>query len=379
MRTNLRNNLKSILFLTLIVFCFNQSFAQETEITGTVTTVTGEPIPFANILIKGTSQGTSADFDGIYSISAARDQILVFSYVGFKTLEVPVGDQKVVDVQLQEDVATLDEIVVVGYGTQDKKDLTSAISVVKSDQIQKRQPTTVAESLQGLATGVNVRGGGQPGQEAKIEIRGLKNLQNANPLYVIDGLVTTANRDFNPNDIESIQILKDAAAAAIYGSRAANGVIIITTKKGKQGPLQVSVSSKWSVTEVPRYDLAGQEEFVRLNNMAYDNAGIPRQDLNLDVNTDWQEEVFRTGLIQDQNVSFSGGGENSSYFMSGNYFGNKGTVIGTKFDRVSFRVNSSGTKGIFSIGENLALSNSKNNEIGNKSIEESILDKINNN
>ncbi|WP_167596490.1 SusC/RagA family TonB-linked outer membrane protein [Leeuwenhoekiella sp. ZYFB001] len=364
MRTNLRNNLKSILFLTLIVFCFNQSFAQETEITGTVTTVTGEPIPFANILIKGTSQGTSADFDGIYSISAASDQILVFSYVGFKTLEVPVGDQKVVDVQLQEDVATLDEIVVVGYGTQDKKDLTSAISVVKSDQIQKRQTTTVAESLQGLATGVNVRGGGQPGQEAKIEIRGLKNLQNANPLYVIDGLVTTANRDFNPNDIESIQILKDAAAAAIYGSRAANGVIIITTKKGKQGPLQVSVSSKWSVTEVPRYDLAGQEEFVRLNNMAYDNSGIPRQDLNLDVNTDWQEEVFRTGLIQDQNVSFSGGGENSSYFMSGNYFGNKGTVIGTKFDRVSFRVNSSGTKGIFSIGENLALSNSKNNEIG---------------
>lgn len=364
MRTNLRNNLKSILFLTLIVFCFNQSFAQETEITGTVTTVTGEPIPFANILIKGTSQGTSADFDGIYSISAASDQILVFSYVGFKTLEVPVGDQKVVDVQLQEDVATLDEIVVVGYGTQDKKDLTSAISVVKSDQIQKRQTTTVAESLQGLATGVNVRGGGQPGQEAKIEIRGLKNLQNANPLYVIDGLVTTANRDFNPNDIESIQILKDAAAAAIYGSRAANGVIIITTKKGKQGPLQVSVSSKWSVTEVPRYDLAGQEEFVRLNNMAYDNAGIPRQDLNLDVNTDWQEEVFRTGLIQDQNVSFSGGGENSSYFMSGNYFGNKGTVIGTKFDRVSFRVNSSGSKGIFSIGENLALSNSKNNEIG---------------
>src|SRR5690606_37183862 len=113
---------------------------------------------------------------------------------------------------------------------------------------------------------------------------------------------------------------------AIYGSRAANGVIIITTKKGKEGPLQINVSSKLSVTEVPTYDLAGQEEFVRLNNMAYDNAGIPRQNLNLDVHTDWQEEVFRTGLIQDQNVSFSGGGENSSYFMSGNYFGNKGTV-----------------------------------------------------
>ncbi|NEW79123.1 MAG: TonB-dependent receptor [Gelidibacter sp.] len=364
MRTKLPFNFKSFLILAFILFCVQQTFAQRTEVTGTITSMNGEPVPFVNVVVKGTSQGTSADMDGNYSIIADGDQTLVFSYIGYKTMEVPINNQLVVNVFLQEDIAALDEVVVVGYGTQSKKDLTSAISIVKSDQIQKRQTTTVAESLQGLAAGVNVRGGGQPGQEAKIEIRGLKNLQNANPLYVIDGLITTANRDFNPNDIESIQILKDAAAAAIYGSRAANGVIIITTKKGKQGPLQVTVSSKLSVTEVPRYDLAGQEEFVQLNNMAYDNAGIPRQNLNLDVNTDWQDEVFRTGLIQDQNVSFSGGGENSSYFMSGNYFGNKGTVIDTKFDRVSFRVNSSGKKGIFSIGENLALSKSKNVEIG---------------
>src|SRR5690606_5349369 len=218
--------------------------------------------------------------------------------------------------------------------------------------------------LQGLASGVTVRGGGQPGQEARIEIRGLKNLSQANPLYVIDGLVTTANRDFNPNDIESIQILKDAAAAAIYGSRAANGVIIITTKKGRQGPLQIAVSSTTSITEIPRFDLAGKDEFVRLNNMAYDNAGIPRQNLDLSVTTDWQDEVFRTGIIQDQNVSFSGGGENSSFFISGNYYGNEGTVISTDFDRISFRVNSSGKKGIFSIGENLAFSHSKSDDIG---------------
>ncbi|MFT4733250.1 MAG: TonB-linked SusC/RagA family outer membrane protein [Sediminicola sp.] len=364
MRTKLLFNFKSFLILTFILLFVQQTFAQRIEVTGTISGMDGESIPFVSVLLKGTSLGTSAGMDGNYSISANGDQTLVFSYMGYKTMEVPIDNQTVINVFLHEDITSLDEIIVVGYGTQRKKDLTSAISIVKSDQIQKRQATTVAESLQGLASGVNVRGGGQPGQEAKIEIRGLKNLQNANPLYVIDGLITTANRDFNSNDIESIQILKDAAAAAIYGSRAANGVIIITTKKGRQGPLKITVSSKLSITEVPRYDLAGQEEFVQLNNMAYDNAGIPRQNLNLDVNTDWQNEVFRTGLIQDQNVSFSGGGENSSYFMSGNYFGNKGTVIDTKFDRVSFRVNASGKKGIFSVGENLAISNSKNNEIG---------------
>ncbi|WP_229793786.1 SusC/RagA family TonB-linked outer membrane protein [Salinimicrobium marinum] len=325
----------------------------------------GLPLPGVTVQVQGTSNGVVTDFDGNYEIEvAAPDAILQFSYVGFRTKEVPVNDRSTIDVVLEADVAQLDEVVVVGYGTQQKQDLTSAISVVQSEQIQKRQSTTVAESLQGLASGVNVRGGGQPGQEANIEIRGLKNLRNSNPLYVIDGLVTTANRDFNPNDIASIQILKDAAAAAIYGSRAANGVIIITTKSGRSGPMEVNVSSKVSLTEIPRYDLAGQEEFVRLNNMAYDNAGVPRQELNLDVNTDWQEEVFRTGLIQDHNVSFSGGGNNSSYFVSGNYFGNKGTVISTDFDRISFRVNTSGEKGIFSIGQNLALSNAVTNEIG---------------
>lgn len=352
------------LLLPVLFLSQNLSAQNTVEVSGSITTTDGEPIPFANIVVKGTNTGTSADFDGNFSISAAPDAILVFSYIGFKKQEVPVNNRTTLTIRLEEDVAALDEVVVVGYGTQRKKDLTSAISVVQSEDIQKRQTTTIAESLQGLAPGVNVRGGGQPGQEARIEIRGLKNLQNANPLYVIDGLITTANRDFNPNDIESVQILKDAAAAAIYGSRAANGVVIITTKKGMSGPLKVSASSKMSLTQVPTYDLAGQEEFARLNNMAYDNAGLPRQNLDMSVNTDWQKEVFRTGLIQDQNVSFSGGGENSTYFISGNYFGNKGTVISTDFDRLSFRVNTSGKKGIFSVGENLALSNSKTNEIG---------------
>lgn len=365
MKTKLTLVYRFKFILILALFWAQSSFAQDTvEVSGKITAADGTPIPFVNIVVRGANTGTSADMGGNYAITVAPDATLIFSYIGFRTQEIPVNGQTTINVQLEEDVAALDEVVVVGYGTQQKKDLTSAISVVKSDQIRKRQTTTMAESLQGLAPGVNVRGGGQPGQEARIEIRGLKNLRNANPLYVIDGLITTANRDFNPNDIESVQILKDAAAAAIYGSRAANGVVIITTKKGKRGPLKVTASSKMSLTEVPRYDLAGQEEFVRLNNMAYDNAGLPRQELDLSVNTDWQDEVFRTGLIQDQNVSFSGGGENSSYFISGNYFGNKGTVVSTDFDRISLRVNTSGSKGIFSIGENLALSNAKTNEIG---------------
>lgn len=360
--TNFIFNSKLLLFLGLL--CAQFSLAQDFQVTGTITSADGKPVPFANVVVKGTTNGISSDMDGNYAITTLPNATLVYSSVGFKAQEIIVNNQKTINVTLAEDVSQLEEVIVVGYGTQKKKDLTSAISVVDASQIQKRQTTTVAESLQGLATGVSVRGGGQPGQEAKIEIRGLKNLQSTNPLYVIDGVITTANRDFNANDIESIQILKDAAAAAIYGSRAANGVIIITTKKGKNGPLKIEASSKVSATHVPTYKLASKDEFIAVTNMAYDNAGRTRQNFNMDVNTDWQREVFRTGLIQDQNVSFAGGSENSNFFMSANYFGNKGTVIDTDFDRVSYRVNSSGKKGIFTIGENLSLSNSKANETG---------------
>ena len=371
MKTETNQIFKKRYYLLLFFsFLLQQSYAQEQiKITGKITSATNrEAIPFANILIKNTTSGTTSDLDGNFSIMAKSGQILVVSYQGYKTKETNINKETVINISLVEDILALNEIVVVGYGSQQKKDLTGAISVVKAEEIQKRQVTTVAEGLQGLVTGVKVRGGGRPGQEAGIEIRGLKNLQGTNPLYVVDGLITTANRDFNPNDIESIQVLKDASAAAIYGSRAANGVIIITTKKGKKGPLKVEVSSKTSFTNMPTYDLMGTEEFAKLNNQAYDNAGIPRQNLNMAVNTNWQKEVFSTGLIQDYNASFSGGGDNSTFFMSGNYFGNKGTVVSTDFDRISFRVNSSGSKGIFSIGQNLAISNSKTNEMSGNPI-----------
>lgn len=362
-----------LFFFSLLL---QQTYAQQITVKGKVTSATGEGIPFANVLIKGTQNGAATDFDGSYSIAAKPNDVLVFSSQGYSPKEISVNNQTTINASLTEDAMKLEEIVVVGYGSQQKKDLTGAISLVKADEIQKRQVTTVADGLQGLVTGVKVRGGGRPGQEANVEIRGLKNLQNTNPLYVIDGLVTSGNRDFNPNDIESIQVLKDASAAAIYGSRAANGVIIITTKKGKKGPLKVEASAKTSFTTMPRYDLMGTEEFAKYNNMAYDNAKADsggntiydRQNLNMAVNTDWQDAVFKTGMMQDYNVSVSGGGDNSSFFMSGNYFGNEGTVVGTDFDRISFRVNSSGSKGIFSIGENLAISNSKTDEMSGNPI-----------
>lgn len=357
-------------FTLLLLFFFMPGMAQNTgNVSGIVSDQNGSPIPGVGVKLKQTTQGTATDVNGRFSLKIQHMQgTLVFSMIGYAPQEIEIAGRSSINIKLAEENNALNEVVVVGYGTQQKKDLTGAISLVKASDVQKKQATTVAEALQGQATGIKVRGGGQPGSEAQIQIRGLKNLSDNNPLYVIDGLITTANRDFNPNDIESIQILKDASAAAIYGSRAANGVIIITTKKGKEGPLQIEFNGKTSVQTIPRYKLAGTEEFARLNYMAYDNANVTRQQLDLNTNTNWQDAAFRTGNMQDYTASFSGGGKGSSYMVSAGYLGNKGTVISTGFDRYNLRVNTQGTKGIFSIGENLAISNSKSDEISGNPI-----------
>ncbi|WP_255501780.1 TonB-dependent receptor [Olivibacter sp. SDN3] len=356
--------LLGILLLGLLMsFSVNIASAQDL-VSGIVKDEQGAVIPAVSVKLKNTSTAVSTDENGRYEINIAdTSAILVFSYVSYATQEVPVKGQSVINVTLRPEENALDEVVVVGYGTQQKRDLTGAVSVVNTSELTKRQTTTMGEALQGLASGVNVRSSGSPGSEAKVEIRGLKNFSGTNPLYVIDGMISTANRDFNPNDIESVQVLKDASAAAIYGSRAANGVIIITTKKGAKGPMKVEFSGTSSVQTTPRYKLARTEEFARLNFTAYDNAGENRQELDLSQETDWQNAAFQTGNMQDYNMMFSGGGESGSYLVSGNYFGNKGAVISTDFDRISFRVNTQGTKGIFSIGENLAISNARSDEM----------------
>lgn len=358
-RVNFKLSISTISFILISFFAHAQS-----TISGKVSDATGEPLPGVTVKVKNKNLGTQTNSEGIYrldNVSAA--DILVFSYIGFQTQEIAAGRQTEMVVEMKEAIGTLNEVVIVGYGSQLKKDITGPVSVVDADALKSRQVTTVAEGLQGLASGIQVRGGGQPGSEAKITIRGTKTFGNTNPLYVIDGLITTANRDFNPNDIESIQILKDASTTAIYGSRAANGVIIITTKKGKNGPLRVEASVKTSTQSQPRYDLASQEEFVRLNNMAYDNANVARQNLDLTVNTDWQDATFRTGTMSEYHLSLSGGSQNGNYLISGNYLKNKGTVISTGFERMGLRVNTSGKKGIFTIGQNLAITNATADEI----------------
>lgn len=368
MKNSTKRWIIKIVFGTFCLTCSFSIFAQNNtnslNYEGTVTNQKKEPLPGVSVQVVGTSRGTITDNNGNFSIPAKSGNTLSFTMIGYATQTVTLTNRKSLAIQLTEEEALdLNEVVVVGYGTQQKRDLTGAVSVVKPEEINKRRATTIAEALQGLSSGIKVRGGGQPGSEAQIQIRGLKNVSGTNPLYVIDGLITTANRDFNPDDIASIQILKDASAAAIYGSRAANGVIIITTKKGKEGPMKISVSANTSFQIMPRYKLADTKEFAELNYMAYDNAGKPRQNLDMNINTDWQKETYRVGRINDINTSFSGGSANGSYYTSVGYFGNKGAVIGTAFDRFNVRVNSQGSKGIFSIGENIAISNAKSDEM----------------
>ncbi|GHT28934.1 SusC/RagA family TonB-linked outer membrane protein [Bacteroidia bacterium] len=325
-------------------------------ITGIVRDTDG-PIIGASVVEKGTpSNGTATDMNGKYSLRVSANATLIISYLGYATQEVAVNGRTAVDITLIESNERLDEVVVIGYGSVKKKDLTGAVSVVSTDNLAKTGGSTIASSLQGLATGVNVRNTGVAGGDGKIEIRGLGNLSNNDPLWVVDGMITSAGSDFNPNDIESIQVLKDASAAAIYGSRAANGVIIVTTKKGKKGPLAVDVSVRESWEWSPRYNLMNASEYKKYNDMAYDEGikdgvwGGSKQD-HWNNDTDWQDVVMKTALVQDYNVTLSGGSEFGNYLVSGGYYKNEGIIYGNSFDRYSFRVNTEGKKGRFSFGE----------------------------
>lgn len=344
---------------------YNAGIPAAVTITGKVMNTQGEPLAGASVLEKGTHNGTSTDSSGNFTLSVLNaNETLVISSVGYAQQEFPLNGKTSITAVLQAADSKLDEIVVIGYQAIRKKDLTGAVSVVDANDIKKLTATTVGEALQGMAAGVSVRSGGKPGQESIIEIRGVGNFANNTPLFVIDGLISNGNRDFNPNDIESIQVLKDASAAAIYGANAANGVVIITTKKGKEGPLRVNLSAKYGIQQVPkRWDLTNNVEFAELNKQAYANAGKPPMasvstEFNPAINTDWQKAILRTGSTQEYNVEFSGGGKTSNYLVSGNYFKNDGTVLGTSFDRISLRINSEGRRGIFKIGENLSLNNS---------------------
>jgi len=337
--------------------------AQTVNLTGKVADETGEPIPGVNVFVKETKQGGITNVEGIFTINVELNQTVVFSFIGMKEEAVVYNGQRELNVTMVGEDKSLDEVVVIGYQTIKKADLTGAVGIYKPEELKSSVVTGSVGEMLGTMSGVFTRTEGKPGAEGWVEIRGTKSFGSSQPLYVIDGIAVEggANRDFNFNDIESIQVLKDASAAAIYGSRAANGVIIITTKSGNEGPMKIEVSAKNSFQWLPRYDLTNREQWIELNDMAFENNGFAPAN-HFDADTDWQDETFKTGVVEDYNVSFSGGSKTNNYFLSANYQSNSGTTIGTESDRITLRANTSamrefGDNVTFKIGENIIVSN----------------------
>ncbi len=341
--------------------CSVSLFGQEVTVRGLVTDVNNMPLIGVTVLVEGTTTGTVTNLDGNFTLeNVPPNSNLEVSYVGMTTKLIPLDGRTTLNIVLQDDTELLEELVVIGYQTIRKADLTGSVSVFNPDEMKNTIVTGSVGDALGTLPGVNVRTSGAPGREGKVEIRGTGTFGNSTPLYVVDGVVSGANRDFNFNDIESIQVLKDASAAAIYGSRAGNGVIIITTKQGAEGKMKIEVSTRATMQWLPRYNLTNRNQWIELNDLAFANAG--RQPANhFDADTDWQEEVFKTGVVQDHNISFSGGGKENRYFISGNYQSNSGTTIGTQSERFTLRSNTSASRDFgdnvtFSIGENIVLS-----------------------
>lgn len=367
--------LKKIL-LFLLISCTISIYAQNRQVTGTVLDDANQPLPGVSVVIKNdanaTVKGTVTDIDGNFSVEVAPNQTITFSLVGMISQSFVYTGQREINVTMLTNERMLEDVVVIGYQTIRKADLTGAVSVFNPNIMKNATVTgTVGDAL-GILPGLTVRTSGAPGSEGKVEIRGTGTLGASDPLYVVDGVVSGANRDFNFNDIESIQVLKDASAAAIFGSRAGNGVIIITTKQGKEGKMKIDVSSRLTWQWLPKYNLTGRDRWIELNNLAFANAGKAPAN-HFDGNTDWQKEVFQTGFVQDQNIALSGGGKDSRYFLSGNYQSNSGTTIGSESERLTFRANTSATRNfgdnfVFKVGENIALSHFRVDELNTNPI-----------
>ncbi|MTI39257.1 SusC/RagA family TonB-linked outer membrane protein, partial [Fulvivirga lutimaris] len=299
-----------------------------------------------------------------YSISASSGDVLVFSFIGYLTQEVPVGARSTIDVTMAIDAQQLSEVVVVGYGTQSRAEVTGAISTIEADQINSLPVARVDQALQGQAPGVTVINNGAPGDEPTIRIRGLGTTGNNAPLYVIDGVIASGIGDLNSQDIESIQVLKDASTAAVYGSKGSNGVIIVTTKKGRPGKIQVSANAyagtQWTNK---RFDLLNTDQYLQYASEAFSSptrASDPQYANLFQSTTDWQDAIFQAGTVQNYNVSVAGGGENNTFRVSGGYLSQEGVVRSTDYDRYNFRANSTFNIGKkLEIGENLSLAYSE--------------------
>lgn len=338
----------------------------------------GEPLPGVTVLLKGTSTGTVTDLDGNYSVNVGgtTDPVLVYSFIGFVKKETVVGGRSVLDVSLDEDVTALDEVVVVGYGVQQKKLVTGATGQVKGDKLTNLSSTDALNAMQGQVAGVNIAAtSGQPGESMKVTIRGVGTIGNSGPLYIVDGIQTGDISYLNNSDIASIDVLKDAASAAIYGSQAANGVVLITTKTGKAGKAQWTFDSYYGIQEpANQIRMLNSQEYATIMNEAAINSGkVPYFSsdsiANMGSGTDWIDEmIYDNAVTQNYALGVSGGNETSTYSMSGAYTGQEGIIGGpdvSSYERFSFRVNSDHKffKDIVTVGQHLTFSYMKKNGI----------------
>ncbi|MBZ4675794.1 MAG: TonB-dependent receptor, partial [Anaerophaga sp.] len=354
-------------------------------VTGVVTDSSNEPIPGVSVLEKGTMNGTITQVDGSYSLQVPEDATLVFSFIGFETEEVPVEGRTRINVILSESVTGLEEVVVVGYGVQKKKLITGATLQVNGEELQKRNTTSALQALQGQTAGVQITStSGQPGEDMKVVIRGLGTIGNAGPLYIVDGVQTGDISYLNNSDIESIDVLKDAAAAAIYGSQAANGVVLITTKSGEKGKTQITFDSYYGVQNVARkVDMLNAREYAVIMNEAAINSGklpyFTTDEINNIgetrwANTDWMEEMFYDNAVtQNYTLGATGGNDVSTYSTSLSYTGQEGIVGGpdvSNYNRYSFRINSEHKffDDIITIGQHLTFAYIEKNgiDVGNQ-------------
>ncbi|WP_282080090.1 SusC/RagA family TonB-linked outer membrane protein [Aquimarina algiphila] len=343
--------------VALFIVGTQQVFSQENSISGTVTDETGLPLPGATVVVKGTSNGASTDFDGMYIMNNVKpSDRIIFSYVGMQTVEIVVGDQTKIDVSLDPEAASLDEVVVVGYGTQSRVNVTGAISTVELTDLNEIPPVTNAESaLQGRAAGLSISNSGVPGSSPSVNIRGLTTINGNQPIYVIDGVIVGNLSGLNPNDIESVSVLKDAATTAVYGAQGSNGVIVVTTKKGKKGRGNFNFNT-YTGFQVFNKRLDVLDNIDHLNYISQEFGIFPARSLEeLRNNTDWQDAIFRTGFIQDYNVSYSGGGETGSYLLSAGLQDNEGVIINTGFKRYSFRASGDKTVGKLKMGQTMSI------------------------
>ncbi len=324
----------------------------------------GEPLPGVNVLIEGTQRGAVTNENGEYELAVpAADATLLFSFVGFESQSIRVEGRRVINVVLAETVEMTEDLVVIGYGTQQRSEITTAIASVSAEELTRNVNTTIEQALQGKVAGINVTSNdGTPGGGLSVEVRGIGTIGNSSPLYVIDGVPGGDINAISPDNIASIDILKDAASAAIYGANGANGVVLITTKSGGDvDGARVSLSSTIGMQQLGHtMDMLDAEQYASLQNEARSNSGLPTywdDPISLGTGTDWQRALAREALLQKYDLSVSGGSDQASYFLSGNYLNQEGTLLGSGFERVSLRANADyRVSNLLRIGNRIGLS-----------------------